>query len=177
MSLWRKYDERILPKFPPNVKKDINLLDELELETGWEYAAKDGKKYIVVMYFYPPKAVSKHGEFKGSIQTYEENGEEKVRDTRMYKTPCEGTEPNCRINYYTVQAGKRTYDTMTPSEWVKLFDWKPGDGKQEGIPLPDTTPRDIPPEYKALMENEKLKFIKAQGAKEAGVKDKDSAEE
>lgn len=143
---WRPLTDA--PNFSPIVKGEINILEEMRPMDNFIYKDTKGTLLNVVMYRYPMGAITKFTKHKGKKETNHQT--HITTDTRVYKTPYEGTKPNAFISYY-IDAGvdydidnnpikKVKHLQCLPSRFAKMVGWKKGDGMLMGEKMPDTTP-------------------------------------
>jgi len=182
MPAWRKYHEEMIPKFPKEVKAEIKILEKMELREDSEYTTVDGKKIHVTMFRYPEGAVTKFTQFHGDKRFVKQgvagNPEpvEVLVDDRKYRTPNEGSKPNCFVNYQVISPeGERYGTSCLPSEFAKLIGWKADDGKVPFSMMPDTTPTNLPPQYQVELERLRIESEKEMAVEKAKEKAKGKA--
>ena len=151
---WRSTSEA--PKFTKAVEKEIKILEEMRLNDNSVYTSvKDAQKLYLAFFRYPEGAITIFTEHRGS--RYKDKKTKAIIDKREYKTPYEGTRPNCYVAYYTIEGIehdihgneieiKKNHQCL-PSEFAKLIGWKAGDGYKKGEIKPDTTPG-MPDQFK-----------------------------
>lgn len=168
MPTWKRYHEDMIPDFPPVVKGEIRVLEEMELKEGYIYFDDDGEKIFVIMFRYPENSITKFTRQKGSkrfVKNVIPDQPDVFVDDRIFVTPNEGTTGHCYINYYVIEGGERKHSQCSSLDFAKLIGWKKGDGVAEGIPIPDTTPTELPPKAEVELER-----IRIEGEKEAAIK-------
>jgi len=164
-----------VPTFSLDVQKEIALLEEMRLNDNFIYTDTDGRELNVTMFCYPQGAITKFTQFKGD--RHRDKRTQAIIDTRVYKTPHEGTNPNGFVSYYIVQGTEYDIDQnpvvvkkhhqCLPSEFAAMIGWKEGDGVMSGKPRPDTTPK-MPERFTS--EPEKIKKEKIQTEARKGKK-------
>lgn len=167
--IWKKYHEGLIPQLSPDAKKEIAMLNEMQLEGDMAYPCNDGETdFIVLRWGFPTDAYIDSGPYKsetsGGISTKDgasltsgHTGNIEVVDTRMYHTlNASGTDGKCFVSYYVKLQGKNPrYYGCSVSEFAKLIGWEPGMGVAGGDMLPDTTPQDIRAEDKLALKRMK----------------------
>lgn len=172
------WDVSEMPSFGPQVKKEINILQEMRPIDGWQYKNTKGGDIFVTMYRYPAGSVTKFTQFKG--RKYK-NKDKQIIDTRKYKTPYEGTENNCYISYYVADGFDYDIDNnpiplfkhlqCLPSHFAKLVGWVKGDGLLKGEKIPDTTPVADQAKVDAEVKKVNTDNIKQETLKEVKMKE------
>lgn len=183
--IWKKYHEGLIPQLSPDAKKEIVMLNEMEIEVGAAYPCKDGETdFVVTRWVFPADAYIDSGPYKsetsGGISTKDgasltsgHTGNIEVIDTRMYHTLyATGANGKCRISYCVKTSKNMTHYDCSVSEFARLIGWEPGMGVASGVPLPDTTPQGIRAEDKLVLKRMKAES-KPIGLMPKGKKSKD----
>lgn len=145
-------------RFPVDVVRDIDWLDEMDLKGEGIYQNKHGEQVMVVRPEYPEYAWTSKTKMRGTVQ---KSGEGRLmNDTREYETD-EAIRPDNRCAILCFAGfGNSGLDTRcTVTEFAEWMGWKPGDGAMDPIGFrPDTTPTEIPGQAKAEIRQIKAKI-------------------
>jgi len=140
-----------LPSFTNEVKGEINILDEMNVQDSAKYYDKDGKVRQVLMHNYPEKCISKFSNYRGSEAV---NRQGILVDTREYKTPYPWNGGDCRVVSQIIweDGTIKPMKAYIPSIFAQKMGWKRGDGRM--IPIEEMPKVETPPDLAVEIHKE-----------------------